>query len=166
LIDEVKEEADFESEVMERLTTERMEKANELNEEVKEIVRGLRQGQKEVSDAKLESMMLEITAVMYDLNDELTYLGSQSDIGKAKKNEKYNEAISEVSGTIPEKEAQAEDIVKTEQSMEDMFKRVYKECKNKLDSLRSSYSAIKKIYSKRMKELEVFREEFKGQRGR
>ena len=97
---------------------------------------------------------------MYTASRELAKLGGESDIAKIKRKEAFNDILSRLrGGTAAERKTKAEQLTLNEEILENIYKRAYDQLKLKLEKADSVYSALKKIFSKRMLELQVFQKE-------
>jgi hypothetical protein len=135
---------------------------DDLIDRMYEFIKDLKAGRiDDYSDQQLEMDILEIPILMYRAGRELAKLGGESDMSRSKKLEIFNRALASA-GTVQEKKSRAERLSMEHQIVEDVLKRAYDQLKMKIEKADSVYSALKKVYSKRMLELEVFRKELKG----
>lgn len=158
--EEVNSEAHLINTFLNEILAEYTKELDELITEIENLLRLIKSGEiNTVTDDELEMYTLHLPVLMYKAGARLEELGSNSDVAKAKKKERYNEIMLKVSGTIPEKKAKSEEVVKREQIMEDIYSRAYEQLKTKLDYADRINNGIKKALSKRMMELEVFRKD-------
>jgi hypothetical protein len=111
----------------------------------------------EYGESELEADILKITTQIYFAGRDLAYLGGEKDLASSKRKELYNEVILNGKGTVQEKRAKAENYSVDEQTMEDVFNRAYKQLKSKIDQADNVLMSLKKVYSKKMLEMEVLK---------
>lgn len=135
---------------------------DDLIHRINVFIRDLRQGNvDEYSDTELELDIIQISTEMYTASRELAKLGGESDMAKLKRKEAFNDILSRLRGTAAEKKAKAEQLTLNEELLENIYKRAYDQLKLKLEKADSVYSALKKVFSKRMLELQVFQKEIR-----
>lgn len=162
LYQEIKQESSVTNQMMDNIVDYYAKELDDLIDRMYDFIKELKAGRvDEYSDEQLEQDILEIPILMYRASRELGRLGGESDMSKAKKLEIFNRALASA-GTVQEKKSRAERLAMEHQIVEDVLKRAYDQLKMKLEKADSVYSALKKVYSKRMLELEVFRKELKG----
>ena len=111
----------------------------------------------DIPDTQIEYYCVKIPALMYYAGQKVEELGMQADIASNEKRTALNEALLKVSGTVPEKKAQAEQITEDKSLVEAIYKRAYNTLKLKLDMAEKIYSGLKKALSKRIAEVELDR---------
>lgn len=111
------------------------------------------------SDRSLEINSIKLPVLMYFAGEGLEYLGCESDVAKAKKLEEYNNILMTAQGTIPNRQALAENATFYLGMVDAVYSRAYKQLKAKLEQADKIFSALKKVLSKRMLELDVSRRE-------
>jgi hypothetical protein len=111
----------------------------------------------DIPDTQIEYYCVKIPALMYYAGQRVEELGMQADIASNEKRTALNEALLKVSGTVPEKKAQAEQITEDKSLVEAIYKRAYNTLKLKLDMAEKIYSGLKKALSKRIAEVELDR---------
>lgn len=111
----------------------------------------------DIPDTQIEYYCVKIPALMYYAGQRVEELGMQADIASNEKKTALNEALLKVSGTVPEKKAQAEQITEDKSLVEAIYKRAYNTLKLKLDMAEKIYSGLKKALSKRIAEVELDR---------
>lgn len=160
LLEEIREEGEPIKELIDKIVDYYSRNLDELINHINEIVHTVKNKEiDEYPNDVLELQIIEIANQMYFAGRELAYLGGQSDLASAKRRKLYNEVIMHAKGTIQDKKAKAEQYTINESLMEEIFKRAYDQLKFKLEQADKIYSALKKVYTKRMMELEVFRKE-------
>lgn len=160
LLEEIREEGEPIKELIDKIVDYYSRNLDELIKRIDEIVQAVKNKEvDEYPDNELEIQIIDIANQMYFAGRELAYLGGQSDLASAKRRKLYNEVIMYAKGTIQDKKAKAEQYTVNESMMEEIFKRAYDQLKFKIERADNIYSALKKVYTKRMTELEVFRKE-------
>jgi len=165
LLANVKDDSKVTNDMLDTIVEYYSKDLDEMVHRINVFIRKLRSGEvDEYTDEDLELDIIEISGQMYSASRELAKLGGESDMARQKRISKFNDIISRVNGTVAEKKAKAEQMVLEEQILEDIYSRAYEQLKRKLDKADSVYSALKKVYSKRMLELDVFRKEIRETR--
>ncbi len=160
IYDEVVSESGMVQEFSERIIRQFTADLDELVERVQTLVRKVRKGEvDEYTCEEMEADFVEISTMMYFASSKMATLGGQTDVAKAQRVELFNNTLLGVQGTQIEKKAKADRAIVNAQLMEDVFSRAYTELKTKLENADRVYNALKKVYSKKMLELEIFRKE-------
>ena len=81
----------------------------------------------------------------------------QADIASNTKKTAINDVLIKVSGTVPEKKAQAEKLTEDKALVEAIYRRAYNTLKVKLEMAEKVYSGLKKALSKRIAEVDLNR---------
>lgn len=146
--------------VYEKVLNNYMEALDEVVVEVEAILSDIEEGKiEQYSNEDLEKIAIKIPMLMYKIGGDLERVGVRIDVTEAIKEHKQNDTLLRVTGTVPEKKAKAENEVKYEEIVENIYRRVYKQVERKLNYIDSLYSSIKKVMTLRIAELEVFRRE-------
>jgi hypothetical protein len=116
---------------------------------------------KKYSQLKLELRCLELASAMYKATEGLSKLGSQSDIAKSLRAEKFDKIYSELKGggTIPDKTAEVNSQILEEILVDKIMERAYKVVGQKVKSANRLLESIKKVLTSRMIMAEVWRKE-------
>lgn len=137
---------------------------NNVNELTKELDRLIDQMHKKVlreeyqiSDKELEKLIIRLPILIYELNNVLMKAGIREDLSKIIKQINYNQAFSIQEGTIADKKSGAELAVKEEQLLETTWKRSVKIISQKMDIANDLLSSCKKIFSKRIEEVNLIK---------
>ena len=109
----------------------------------------------DIPDAQIEYYCVKIPALMYYAGQRVEELGMQVDLASSNKREALNNALLRVSGTVPEKKAQAERLTEDKALVEAIYRRAYNSLKVKLDMAEKIYSGLKKALSKRIAEVDL-----------
>lgn len=154
------EEVSEQSEIMVRVTEELVAKYSAEMDEFVRNIKGLLDKIKRgeivnISDRQLELNTIKLPILMYYAGNGLEQLGSESDVAKARRAEEFNRILMQVDGTIPHREAVATNQTMYHQMIETIYGRAYKQLKNRMDMADRLFSALKKVLSKRMLELEL-----------
>lgn len=149
----------FMRDILKDYTTE----LDELVEDMDTILKAINEGLlSSYTEEQLEYYSLKLPVLMYKASSRLEELGSNSDIAKANRKKMFNNLtirLRKDAGTVAEKKATAEMMVENEQLVEDLYYRVYNQLKIKLEYADGVFTSIKKVISKRMLDLEVFRKD-------
>ena len=111
----------------------------------------------DIPDSQIEYYCVKIPALMYYAGQRVEELGMQADLASNNKKTALNDALLKVSGTVPEKKAQAEKITEDKALVEAIYRRAYNSLKVKLEMAEKIYSGLKKSLSKRISEADLDR---------
>lgn len=111
----------------------------------------------QISDKELEKLIIRLPILIYELNNVLMKAGIREDLSKIIKQINYNQAFSIQEGTIADKKSGAELAVKEEQLLETTWKRSVKIISQKMDIANDLLSSCKKIFSKRIEEVNLIK---------
>ena len=111
----------------------------------------------DIPDSQIEYYCVKIPALMYYAGQRVEELGMQADLASNEKKTALNDALLKVSGTVPEKKAQAEKLTEDKALVEAIYKRAYNSLKVKLEMAEKIYSGLKKALSKRISEADLDR---------
>jgi hypothetical protein len=111
----------------------------------------------DIPDSQIEYYCVKIPALMYYTGQRVEELGMQADLASSNKKFAVNDALLKVSGTVPEKKAQAERITEDKALVEAIYRRAYNTLKVKLEMAEKIYSGLKKALSKRIAEVDLDR---------
>lgn len=111
----------------------------------------------DIPDTQIEYYCVKIPALMYYAGQRVEELGMQADLASNEKKIALNDALLKVSGTVPEKKAQAEKLTEDKALVEAIYKRAYNSLKVKLEMAEKIYSGLKKALSKRISEADLDR---------
>lgn len=160
----VKNRVDSEAEVVEHVYSKMlgnyMESIDEVVTELEEILKGIENGDiEQMSNEDLEVVAMKLPILMYRIGSDIERIGVRFDVVEAIRDDKHNEVLLGVGGTVADRKAVADREVKYEEILENAYKRLYKQIDRKLDYADKLYNSVKKVLSLRIKELEVFRRE-------
>ena len=125
---------------------------SDLDNYVKFIGQCLRDGERPPSDAELEDFCMNLSTYIYFASGMCEQLGIRDDIAKAVYKETFNTARDTRSGTVQDKNSQAELESQQEQLTSICYTRAYKTVKAKVESAQELLSSCKKVLSRRMQE--------------
>lgn len=111
----------------------------------------------DIPDSIIEYYTVKIPALMYYAGQKVEELGMQSDLASNNRKVALNDALLKVSGTVPEKKAQAEKLTEDKALVEAIYRRAYNSLKTKLDMAEKVYSGLKKSLTKRISEVDLNR---------
>ena len=111
----------------------------------------------DIPDTQIEFYCVKIPALMYYAGQRVEELGMQADIASNTKKTALNDVLIKVSGTVPEKKAQAEKLTEDKALVEAIYRRAYNTLKVKLEMAEKVYSGLKKALSKRIAEVDLDR---------
>lgn len=110
-----------------------------------------------IPDSHIEYYCVKIPSLMYYAGQKVEELGMQADLASNSKKVALNDALLKVSGTVPEKKAQAEKLTEDKALVEAIYRRAYNSLKTKLEMAEKVYSGLKKSLSKRISEADLDR---------
>lgn len=111
----------------------------------------------DIPDSQIEYYCVKIPNLMYYAGQRVEELGMQADLAANDNKVALNEALLKVSGTVPEKKAQAEKLTEDKALVAAIYRRSYNTLKVKLDMAEKIYSGLKKALSKRIAEVDLDR---------
>ena len=111
----------------------------------------------DIPDSQIEYYCVKIPSLMYYAGQKVEELGMQADLASNSKKVALNDALLKVSGTVPEKKAQAEKLTEDKALVEAIYRRAYNSLKTKLEMAEKVYSGLKKSLSKRISESDLDR---------
>lgn len=111
----------------------------------------------DIADSQIEYYCVKIPALMYYAGQKVEELGMQADLAGSNKRTAQNDAMLQVSGTVPEKKAQVEKLTEDKALVEAIYRRAYNSLKNKLEMAEKVYSGLKKALTKRISETDLDR---------
>lgn len=115
----------------------------------------------DVSDNQLEHLILELSNLLYFMGNKLENMGVKDDLAKLSAKEAYNDAYLEETGkyekkpTVAELTAKAEDTSRYETIMSNIYSRVYRQIKFKIDAAYEMLASLRKVLSKRMQDAQL-----------
>ena len=119
----------------------------------------LRSDKGKISDATLQRAVLRLPILMYRLHDMIERSAIEHDVSKAASKAVYADAYLKATGTIPDKEAQAELVAADEAVIVDLSKHVYKRLVGKIEHANSLFDGIRKVMTTRDSERNTFGKE-------
>jgi hypothetical protein len=111
----------------------------------------------DIADSQIEYYCVKIPALMYYAGQKVEELGMQADLASSNKRNAQNDAMLQVSGTVPEKKAQVEKLTEDKTLVEAIYRRAYNSLKTKLEMAEKVYSGLKKALTKRISETDLDR---------
>lgn len=111
----------------------------------------------DIPDSQIEYYCVKIPALMYYAGQRVEELGMQADLASNNRKNAQNEVMLKVSGTVPEKKAQVEQLTEDKALVEAVYRRAYNTLKVKLEMAEKIYSGLKKALSKRIAEVDLNR---------
>lgn len=132
--------------------------SGELDEYMR-FVRGiLRNDEKPPTDAELDDFVMNLSTLIYFTSVGAEQMGIRDDISHSVYKEAYNTARSLMtSGTVADKNTQAEIEATAERIINIVYNKSYKILKAKVESAQEVLSSCKKVISRRMNEYELSR---------
>ena len=132
--------------------------SKDLDAYVARVSEALRDTENPPTDAELDSICMNLSALIYFAGTMCEQLGIRDDISDALYKEVYHSKRSEIdSGTVADKNSIAELMAQNEKLTSICFNRAYKTMKSKVDSAQELLSSCKKVLSRRMSEMELTR---------
>lgn len=132
--------------------------SGELDDYMK-FVRGiLRNDEQPPTDAELDDFVMNLSTLIYFTSVGAEQMGIRDDISHSVYKEAYNTARSLMqSGTVADKNTQAEIEATAERIINIVYNKSYKILKAKVESAQEVLSSCKKVMSRRMNEYELSR---------
>ena len=132
--------------------------SGELDEYMSFIMGILRNDEQPPTDAELDDFALRLSSLIYFTSVGAEQMGIRDDLSSSAYKEAYNVARSmQKSGTVADKNAQAELDAMTEKVVSIVYSKAYRILKAKVDSAQEVLSSVKKVMSRRMTEAELSR---------
>ena len=133
-------------------------------DEYMNFVRGiLRNDEQPPTDAELDDFVLNLSTMIYFTSVGAEQMGIREDISHSVYKEAYNMARAmQKSGTVADKNVQAELDAQTERIINIVYSKAYKILKAKVESAQEVLSSCKKVMSRRMNEYELSRMQTNG----
>ncbi len=130
--------------------------SGELDDYV-DFIRGiLRNDEQPPTDAELDDFALNLSTMIYYTSVGAEQMGIRDDLSSSAYKEAYNIARNaQKSGTVADKNAQAELDAMAEKVVSIIYSKSYRILKAKVDSAQELLSSVKKIISRRMSEHEL-----------
>lgn len=119
----------------------------------------LKDGENPPTSHELEDFCLNLSTYIYFAGGLCEQLGIRDDISKAVWREVYNTARDSTTGTVADKDSQAELSSQQEQLTNICYSRAYKLLKSKLENAQELLSSCKKVLTHRISEIELTRME-------
>lgn len=158
LIKEVQEEATPVVKFSNQLVEAYVKDLDEAMRELTVIMDSIRENSiEDIPDSHIEYYCVKIPSLMYYAGQKVEELGMQADLASNSKKVALNDALLKVSGTVPEKKAQAEKLTEDKALVEAIYRRAYNSLKTKLEMAEKVYSGLKKSLSKRISEADLDR---------
>ena len=132
--------------------------SGELDEYMSFVMGILRNDEQPPTDAELDDFALRLSSLIYFTSVGAEQMGIRDDLSSSAYKEAYNVARSmQKSGTVADKNAQAELDAMTEKVVSIVYSKAYRILKAKVDSAQEVLSSVKKVMSRRMTETELSR---------
>lgn len=132
--------------------------SGELDEYMSFIMGILRNDEQPPTDAELDDFALRLSSLIYFTSVGAEQMGIRDDLSSSAYKEAYNVARSmQKSGTVADKNAQAELDAMTEKVVSIVYSKAYRILKAKVESAQEVLSSVKKVMSRRMTEAELSR---------
>lgn len=132
--------------------------SGELDEYMSFIMGILRNDEQPPTDAELDDFALRLSSLIYFTSVGAEQMGIRDDLSSSAYKEAYNVARSmQKSGTVADKNAQAELDAMAEKVVSIVYGKAYRILKAKVESAQEVLSSVKKVISRRMTESELSR---------
>ena len=132
--------------------------SGELDEYMRFIMGILRNDEQPPTDAELDDFALRLSSLIYFTSVGAEQMGIRDDISHSIYKEAYNMARNmQKSGTVADKNTQAEIDAQAEKVINIVYNKSYKILKAKVESAQEVLSSVKKVMSRRMNEYELSR---------
>lgn len=132
--------------------------SGELDEYMQFVMGILRNDEQPPTDAELDDFALRLSSLIYFTSVGAEQMGIRDDLSSSAYKEAYNVARSmQKSGTVADKNAQAELDAMAEKVVSIVYSKAYRILKAKVESAQEVLSSVKKVMSRRMTEAELSR---------
>lgn len=132
--------------------------SGELDEYMQFVMGILRNDEQPPTDAELDDFALRLSSLIYFTSVGAEQMGIRDDLSSSAYKEAYNVARSmQKSGTVADKNAQAELDAMAEKVVSIVYSKAYRILKAKVESAQEVLSSVKKVMSRRMTETELSR---------
>ena len=128
---------------------------DDLDYYVRFIADCLKDGTNPPTTQELEDFCMNLSTYIYFAGGMCENLGIRDDIAKAVYKEVYNSSRNNVSGTVQDKNAQAELHSQEEAVISAAYTRAYKTVKSKVENAQELLQSCKKVLNHRITELEL-----------
>lgn len=130
----------------------------DLDKYIHFIASCLQDGENPPTCAELDDFCLNLSTYIYFAGGMCEQLGIRDDISRAVWKETYNTArANQESGTVADKDTNAELMAQQEQLTNICYSRAYKIMKSKVENAQELLSSCKKVLTRRMSEAELTR---------
>ena len=109
------------------------------------------------TDLELDDFILNLPVLLYFTGEAQESLGIREDIAKAIRQELYNKAFDNATGTIADKTAEAELAVQNEQITQIAYQRAYRKVKLRMEAGYELHQSVEKVITRRGQEYEMTR---------
>ena len=127
----------------------------DLDNIMQEISEKVSCSQQNIPDTLLEKYILSLANILYYTGSAQEDIGIKEDICKAVRQEAYANVRSTLTGTVADRNTQAELLIQRETTVLSVYSRAYKKIKFKVDAGYEMLNSLKKIMNKRISELEL-----------
>lgn len=132
--------------------------SGELDEYMRFVMGILRNDEQPPTDAELDDFIMRLSSLIYFTSVGTEQMGIREDLSHSAYKEAYNIARNnQKSGTVADKNAQAEIEAQAERVINIIYSKSYKILKAKVESAQEVLSSCKKVISRRMGEYELSR---------
>ena len=132
-------------------------KTSDVTSIIHNIRTWLKDDSTELSDIEIEDILLQLPIVLYDSMEEQEIVGMQLDMSNQIYKEAQSEAYRLASGTISDKNAEADLKTRAEQIEKIIYDRSYKIIKQKFEMAVETLNAVKKVQASRQQKNEFGR---------
>lgn len=132
--------------------------SGELDEYMRFVIGILRNDEQPPTDLELDDFALRLSSLIYFTSVGAEQMGIRDDLSHSVYKEAYNTARNlQKSGTVADKNTQAELDAMSEKVVNIVYNKSYKILKAKVESAQEVLSSVKKVMSRRMNEYELSR---------
>ena len=156
------------SKIIDQLTTELVEQyCSQLNLYMKHIDKRLVESEtgNPLIDTEVETFILNLASILYFTGSAMESLGIKEDACKAIRSELYNKTREATQGTVADKDAAATLACQYETITLGVYSRSYRKVKLRIDAGYEMVSALKKVLTRRIAELELSNSRYIGKEG-
>lgn len=107
------------------------------------------------TDLQLDDFTLNLPSILYFTSEAQESLGIKEDVSNAIRNELYNMIRDKSDGTVADKNSRAELATQSEAIVAIAYKRAYRKVKLRVECAYEMLSAVKKVMTRRMGEVQI-----------
>ncbi len=143
------------SKVIEEVVFEIVNEYTKPLDNIMKTCRDIFNSEEKINNIELEDLLTQLPSALYFVNEGQELIGIREDISKMVKMENYNLARQKATGTIADKNTEAEMSVVSEELNRVIYQRAYKMIKSKVEMGQEMIASLKRVFDARMKDYEL-----------